>query len=469
MLKRIPIIGIGIFIAVVAAVTVSVSGAAFETKYSPVDNTVKYNTLKTTILNWGTEAAQENIVDSFNEFRQKYRELNDSTYDSTETVNKYNAAKTDFNAFKTQYNNMGQIYWLIHKDHFVELDAMLGVLTTFFANTYSTADEVIDGLKINLQWSGGSILDILGNMYLQKLTNKQLAELNTITALPPSNEAYEVLYNTYAAYIDETFEGFLADYIGFENYNRFDADGKAALNRYIIDNNLQGKYSNAFSFGDVTNTAIGVSLFDYVFNNMEMATVPLILIVIILTACVFFTDIEQNTIIMTLSTRRRRTGVVLSKLLAVFVTTVAVTVCLSLIYIACGLVFYNAAVAEPIVCLFNGASPTVITQVNYFVIYILSLLFKLSVFIAGAGLFSLSKADPKIIVGATLLVAIAIILSNALLGGIVGIDIIKYFGATLFMSPTPKVSWMIYTLPVVAAAVAVAFWQLLHNFRKKDF
>jgi hypothetical protein len=210
---------------------------------------------------------------------------------------------------------------------------------------------------------------------------------------------------------------------------------------------------------------------------MELAVIPLIILSTVLAAAAFFTDIHQNTIITALSARRGRRSIAVSKLSAVLIAAAGAALVLTAAYTIIGILFYNAGAADPTAYLFNGTEPAVMTSVNYYTVYFLSLILKLSVFIITAGLFSLSKAEPLYAVGLTLLTAIMIILTNAIFGGflfyqfipILAIDPINYFGATLFLSPMPPEFNILYTMPLFFAIVAVAIWQLIYNFRKRDF
>jgi hypothetical protein len=194
-------------------------------------------------------------------------------------------------------------------------------------------------------------------------------------------------------------------------------------------------------------------------------------------SCAFFTDIYTQTIIESISSRRRRISVVISKILAVWLAMIFVILTLTAVYTVVGIFVFGAAANADIAALFSNKTPFVMSQVNYFVLYIISLLFKLSVFMLSAGLFSLSRARPAVIVALSLAVTAAIILCNALLGPFIfyqfiplaALEPIKYFGAVLFMSPMPNAFNIWYTLPVMAAFVVVGFFQLVYNFSKKDF
>jgi hypothetical protein len=277
--------------------------------------------------------------------------------------------------------------------------------------------------------------------------------------------------------LDENFDRNLAEYSGFSGYNPHTAQADITLNKYLLENNLYDSSSGAFKFGDIYNGNNNVSLFDFVFTNLEIIGVPLAILAIIFMSCAFFTDIYTQTIIESVASKRRRISVVISKISAVLLALVFVLLCLTAIYIAVGILIFKATIGADIVALFNNDTPVVWTQVNFLLLYLLSLLFKLSVFILAGGLFSLSKVRPNIIVGLSLLTAAAMLAANALLGGIIfyqfvpllALEPIKYFGAVLFMSPVPVDFNILYTLPVLFTLVAVGFFQVVYNFSKKDF
>jgi hypothetical protein len=277
--------------------------------------------------------------------------------------------------------------------------------------------------------------------------------------------------------LDENHTRNLAEYAGFEEYDRNTAAAEVTLNEYLLANSLHDSSARAFTFGDIYNGSSTVSLFDFVFTNLEIVGVPLAIITIIFMSCAFFTDIYTQTVIESVASRRRRISVVISKILAVWTAVTCVILGLIAIYTAVGILFADATVGADIVALFNNDTPLVWTQANYFLLYLVSLLFKLSVFMLPAGLFSLSRVRPSVIVSMSLLTVTAILLANALLGGmifyqyipILAVEPIKYFGATLFMSPAPTDFNILYTLPLLCAVVIVGFFQIVYNFSKRDF
>ncbi|MDR1917392.1 MAG: hypothetical protein LBQ05_00180 [Christensenellaceae bacterium] len=487
IVRRISLFGILGFIIVTAMISVAITLLFFNDKPENISYRTQYAEL-TAQLDIGTWNAhrptQSAIKFSLDEFHTAYKQLNTvasiNGTDSPLYIAAKNSATQKFTIIKEEFENLEPEYWLIFTGDLQKLTAATEILTDF----YITGE--ISLAQMNTEWETLKLSSIIDNMVVQELSSAQLYELNELTTrLNDSDDggnayincAYRLLYNSYALELDENTARNLAEYTGFNEYNHNAAVAAVTLNEYLLANNLYDSSAHPFTFGDIYNGNNTVSLFDFIFTNLEIVGVPLVIITIIFMSCAFFTDIYTHTIIETVASRRRRISVIISKIFAVWVATFCVILGLIAIYVTVGILFTDATVGADIVALFNNDTPLVWTPANYFALYLLSLLFKLSVLMLSAGLFSLSRVRPSIIVGLSLLIAMAILLANALLGGIIfyqyipilALEPIKYFGATLFMSQMPTAFNILYTFPILGAVVVVGFFQIVYNFSKRDF
>ena len=503
IMKRVlPLLVIFILLAV-ATTTMVITACAFN--HAPVDSfdpAQAYQELADQITGWDIER-QDNLATSFNDFYDNYKKLNRSaTYGDDDLVKNYNAAYQAFQTFYTKYympfihpTGQDQIanYLLVRGNYISKLDTIITRLGKYFDTERSDDDskQIIQNLyQINTAWKGADIQEIFQNILVQNITEDDLTNLQNFIKQYPANQpdydytnAYDSLHNQYYLALhqclkqQENYSGNLADYNHYQDYQ-----GVAITQRAIQTANYRLKYdaqdyAEPFAFGKIFNHTTNVSLFDFVFTNLEMAAIPLLLIVIIWGTCAFFTDTYQNTIITSLTASKRRTPVLLTKICVTLTLGILALLCFVGIYIAGGLIFFHAAIGPEILFLANGITPTLISPINYFVLYVLNLVWKMFPFIAICGLFSFSKTKPMVIVGTTLLIFIAIILCNALLGSfsfyqfipLQALDPIRYSGAQLFISPTPPVYNFWYTFPILLMINVGLYWQLIYNFRHRDF
>lgn len=479
--KRLTPVFFLVFVIAVAAVTIIVSAIGFNHPTTEVDHTDDYAALQNKIQNWD-EPRQDGMSQAFADFYEQYKIMNAATYNNDNLVAKYNNAKEAFQSFYADYYcrlTQASDYLLVHQDYFDNLNEIMKDLNQFFTGQKNEA-QIREGLAINTKWENTSLQTILDKIHVQKIKDTDLAELKDFLEKNTySNDAYIYARNKYllAVVQNSQYDGHLASYHGFADYvDNATCEQNIKLAQHRLEN-ADTDFSQPFAFGKIYNNTSQVSLMDFVFNNLEMASIPILILVIILAACTFFTDVYQGTVITALSATKKRYQVILSKTLAVLVLTIVTLLLFTGIYITTGLLFFNAQIAPSILFLFNGTQIAVMSQINYFVLYFFSLLFKMLPFIALCGLFSFSKADPRLIVGCTMLAAIVVILCNAILGSfwfyqfvpLLALDPIRYFGAQLFISPTPSTYNIWFTLPVMLIITVYLYWQLIHNFKKKDF
>jgi hypothetical protein len=481
ILKRITVWGFLGFILAVAAVSLLVTHLLFNNKPARVDHSADYAELKQQIENWDiNKTNRADLKTALDEFHNAYKVMNAKAATGVNYGAELSAAKSKFTIFATRFAAIQPEYWFIRPNELESLKNGMTTLRGFYI------EERISLAAVNTEWETIRLSNVIDNMFVQELPPAQLDELNGIIAELDANDdnsvsyincAYQVLYNNYALLLDKNFDGNIFHFTNFTDYNPDTATAAVTLNNYLLEKGLHDNSAHAFAFGDIFNTNNSISLFDFIFTNLEIAAIPLAIIAIIITASAFWTDIHTNVIIETVASRRKRAAIVLTKIFASLIAILGVLLSLILIYTLSGTLLFDATVTPNIVALFNNRTPMVFTPANYFAFYILSLIFKLFVFMLGAGLFSLSKSAPIFVVGFSLLAALLMILTNALFGPVIfyqyvpllALEPIKYFGAKLFMSPMPTQFNILYTLPLLGALVIIGFFQLVWNFAKKDF
>lgn len=462
----------------------------------PVDVSAEYAAMQTKIENWNN-VNRSNFADTFDQFYQDYKAMNARTlYDTEQLVSKYQQAKSSFDDFYILYydnpsydveNNVGE-YLLVRTEYFDAFKSVINQLKFFFDENYADNDAIINGLKFtNPSWHDANLQTIIKDLFfVQEISADDLADLQEIFVKHPANEpgynytdVYEYVRNRFniAVATSSTYTGNLSDYDGFNNYRDVTTATRACdLAKYRLEHNTED-FAKPFTFGKIFNNSQQVSLLDFVFTNLEMAMIPLVLLVMIWAACTFFTDHYQNTLIAPITAGKKRSTIILTKTSVILLLTVFALLLLTGIYTVCGLLFFHAYLSPSILFLFNGTTVMTMSALNYFAIYFLNLVFKLLPLIAICGLFSFVKNKPFVIIGFTTLICVAVVVLNALLGQfdfyqfipLMGLDPIRYFGTQLLFAPMPNAYNIWYTFPVMSVITIVLYWSLIHIFRHHDF
>ncbi len=472
----------------------------FKISYTPIEYKnvdTAYAALETKIQNWNTTNIREQFSIAFDTFYNDYEIMNASTlYDTDHIVDKYHEAQTTFNQFYLDYYlhptygiySHYADYLLVRSEYNEKFSEILSTLNEFFTNNYSDRNDIVRNLSsTNPTWEDASLKTILENLfYVQKIKSEDLAELKAFFNTHPAGQvgydytdAYDYAINRFyiAVNTGSTYVGKLSQYAGFEDYRDTMTSTRACnLAEYRIEH-ADEDFAIPFEFGNIYNNSNQISLFDFVFTNLEMAMIPISLLVMVWAACTFFTDNNQNTLITPVTAGKHRSTIILTKTAVILLLMVMSLLILTGIYITIGLLFFRAYVSPDILFLFNGTTPIAMSSANYFAVYFLNLVFKLLPLIALCGLFSFIKSRPFVIVGFTALIYVGIILCNQLLGWfwfyqfvpLMGLDPMRYFGAKLLFAPMPSTYNLWYTFPIVVCGTAAMYWTLIHIFRHHDF
>ena len=490
-----------IILLATAVITVAVTAIFFrEAPADPADVSTQYAELEAKIAAWDKDSKlRTNINETFETFYKKYKTMNSCTQNGIGLVDSYREARTAFQDFYHQYyeryiyngeqDNIKD-YLLVQEKYYKDFNDILSTLAKLFDKEYGNGDEdkiAAELRKTNPAWDDANLQTILKNLFfVQNIEPEELSGLKAFFTEHPAGQvgydytnAFDYVQNRFWLAVDSgsTKNDQLSKYKGFENY-----PGKTAATRamQLADYRLanpETDYAAPFAFSNIYNNGNQISLFDFVFTNLEMAMIPVTLLVMIWAACAFFTDNYQNTLITPVAVGKKRSTIIVTKMLAVMMLAVLALIVLTGVYLTCGLVFFKAYITTNILCLFNGTTAMTIPAIGYFILYLLNLVFKILPIIAICGLFSFSKMKPFVIIGFTVLIYAAVIAANALLGGfgfyqfvpLMGLDPIRYFGAQLLFAPMPSSYNIWYTFPAMLAITVILYWALIRKFRKHDF
>ncbi|MBO4726169.1 MAG: hypothetical protein J5598_01030 [Clostridia bacterium] len=326
----------------------------------PAVNT-EYTALENKIQNWNSSINRSAFELAFDKFYSDYKTMNASTFDSDKLVDNYNTARESFNNFYWDYyrhyiygtNKKIDDYLLVRTNYITAFDDILVQLDSFFNLISPNNDTIIAGLRTtNAAWEDAILQDILDNLFfVQKITSSELTELQAFFNAHPANQtgtdytqAYNYALNRYwlAVATSSSYVGDLSQYEGFNDYQSVTASTRACeLAKYALEHSDED-FAAPYSFGNIFNNSQQVSLFDFVFTNLEMAMIPLTLLVMIWAACVFFADHYQHTMITTVAAGKRRSTIILTKMAVVLTLTTVSLLFLIGVYVTSGLLFFKA-------------------------------------------------------------------------------------------------------------------------------
>ena len=499
VLRRVSPLAILIVLLLTSFLTVSITGLCFNTPPEPTpDVSTEYSNLVTQINNWDATLDRNSFMEAFNSFYADYKTMNASTFNGTDLVNSYNKAKSSFNKFYINYyqqyinGDKSKItqYLLIQEQHLALLDEILVKLDSFFQSEYTedNKEDIIHALEMpNNAWEDASLKTILEDLfYVQTISNDDLNQLKKFFINYPANQegfdytnAYEYALNKYwlAVESNSEYNGHLSRYEGFELYQNSTLSQQACkLAAYRLQH-ADKDFTTPYAFGKIYAQTEQVSLLDFVFTNMEMAMILVTVLVTIWATSAFFTDSHQNTLISPITAGKKRSTIVVSKMLVVILLALISILILTGIYLTIGVLIFNAYFSPDILFLLNETTPVAMSAINYYVLYFLSLIFKLLPLIAISGLLSFTRAKPFVIIGIVILLYTAIASANIFLSNFafyeyvpfLGLNPISYCGTDSLLSTMPSTYNIWYTFPAMFGITIILYVLLVQKFRRHDF
>jgi ABC-type transport system involved in multi-copper enzyme maturation permease subunit len=273
----------------------------------------------------------------------------------------------------------------------------------------------------------------------------------------------------------------IAKFQGFRTFNNAAArDRIAVLGKIMADGKTTYDFSAPFTFGAVINKTTGTTPQDFIFNNLELVTIPLIILAGLVVIFCIFDDIKKNTILAPLVSTQSRRKIILAKLFACAITIALVITVFSLLYFVTALALTGGGVSAPSVIIgFGGKAFTMPPTVLLF-IYLFSLFFKLVFCASIVALFCINaKTLTGILVKSGPIVAFLILL-NVFFSFVfsvafyqylplLALDFAGYFGVGYMLSRHlfSVVIW--YTLPIMLIALTAIIITTVVKFTKRDF
>lgn len=267
---------------------------------------------------------------------------------------------------------------------------------------------------------------------------------------------------------------------GFGTFNKAQTRDRMAVLEVIV---LKGKasfdYSTPYAFGKVLHKGTGTTAYDFLFNNLELITIPLIAIACLIVMFSIFDDIRKNTVFATLLSPQGRRSTIVAKLLACTITIAAVITAFAFLFLASAAMI-TGNVAAPSVLLAFGGKAHMISPFTLLTVYMISLFFKILFFASVTALLCIDADSYKEVIVRTLFVIGAITALNLIFTVIVplifyqylpfiGIDFAGSLGVKFMLSRYMASAFVWYTLPVMLIAWISIIVTAIVRFEKRDF
>jgi hypothetical protein len=276
----------------------------------------------------------------------------------------------------------------------------------------------------------------------------------------------------------ENHGGRISIFYGFEDFRDGRADAEIKRLGFLLDNlKCELDYASALNFWGVMSATTGTTIIDYIFTNMEIVSVLLILLGLLLAWYSIFVDIKNNTIIGNVASMHGRGKTIISKLIAISIIILTVmAMFVGLFYIA-GSIFASTNATLPVLTMFNG-NVYVVSPLLMFVMYLVSLFLKVLFFAFIMSIFCVGLVKAKQVLLCGLGLTASVIVLNALLGRfafwayspLAAVDFIRYVGVNLMLSS--PACFAIAIIPVLIAAATVLVSGLFFSIRlfcRRDF
>jgi len=405
----------------------------------------------------------------------------------------FEAARVDFNKFKTCADEGLDKILITPKDHsrfqtgIAELLKSIeeGNPSDFFSkctatmNAYEDFGKVIPGILLSAKSmtfsedQKGELSGVYDNYIQPNLDNKFLTD-----------DIYRADYlSSCCEYLElniKLMQSGVSQYYGFTDFSEAAAKDRLAVLRVLVERGETSfDYSAPYSFGAVLNKGVGTTQFDFVFNCLEIVSIPLIVFACFIVVYCIFDDIRKNTVYASLVSSQSRRKVITAKLLACTLAIAALILVFILLFYFTALVM-TGGVSAPTVLTAFGGNAVFISPSLLLLFYVFSLFFKVLFFASITALFCInSESLNEVLIKSAVLVGLLIFL-NLMFTVIfnlafyqylplVALDFAGFLGVGFLMTHHVASGYIWFTLPVLILAWIMILAVTVRRFNKRDF
>ena len=267
---------------------------------------------------------------------------------------------------------------------------------------------------------------------------------------------------------------------GFSDFNQYvTRDRIAILSVLINENKIESDFSTPFHFNQVLHAQTGTTGMDFVFNNLELVSIPLIILACLIVVFCIFDDIKKNTIIGSLVGPQSRRKVITAKLLACTITIAFAIGIFGFLFFMTAMIITGTVTAPTILTAFGGAAIK-ISPFLLLLIYLISLFFKVLFFASITALFCINAKSLKSVLIKSGIIIGVIILLNAFLSVVwplvfyqylplIALDFAGFFGIGFMLSGHLASTFIWFTLPIMLIIWGAIITATILKFNKRDF
>lgn len=421
---------------------------------------------------------------------------------------------------------------LINEDIYYNLEIELNYLSNILDGTQSNKDikyyiqldttlnetgsiskirKLISNIKNNI-YSSESIEKILIEN-LQKnnqLKSELQTEINNIYEIATTNTAENIsqlnrqktknyillyfcsdiyLYNimessTFLEFAKNYSDSELNKYMGFENFNSYEYSQTMSVYNYLLENKIIST-DVAYPFSFNTNSSLKTNSFDYAFFSMEIICLLIIAFTVIIGAGTVAKEFNDGTIKLLAIRPYSRTKIIKSKILSTLFVAFLFTIIAMIVSLITGTIIYGTFSTNMIVCI-NATTTLTMPIWTVFIIYIISLLIKISIYallaITISTIFRSYVWSVCISIGIYIINMIVTFISNGAnwlrYNIFANIDFFKFFGITfnqnnssinsLFNSPIFVGTNLYITCSIILCSILILNVIIYSVFKHKD-
>ena len=466
--------------------------------YEVFQSRTRYENLVGHIQNFATPQWQVEVLDqAFTNFEQQYQVF----YHSIGPQVQFQFQTTQ-HLFQVFYNLsrtyvIDNRFFFINANDYREFARAMQDLNSIFSNpqgynlraqAHTIREQVdlgrivrgLEPIQLSNRTSLDEVISWLDNRYLDLVTSTKFSgsEYQALKEYEFFSMAYLFLAHQFTVAAADSAPSSPRNFYWFQDFGTTRQNAQIIKTQWLLgQGSTRFDYSSPFSFMGASFIMSGSSPGDFIFSNLEIAALVLILFTVALTIFCIFDDIKKQTVINTLVSRHSRRKIIISKLIACWLAITLVVLVLTLLYLLVAL-FAVGGVGNPsILLVFNGTSITTMSAFGMLVLYVLFLLLKLFFVCSVTAMLCLvfKKFMPLAIVA--VLVPAIIVVMNAFLYPFMfyrffpflGLEAINFFGTTSFISGVPPIFNIWLVLPVILLIHLGIILLTIRLFSRKDF
>lgn len=326
-------------------------------------------------------------------------------------------------------------------------------LNELYNNYYLIAEERLINIKTELD---KFYTEFNTDEYVNSMEKK--ANLNEFISLyfNTAKQSLEIIENKINLKIANTFDDSqFVKFYRYSTFNRYQSEQLATRQEYLFQNNkMDYEYANSFGFLNTSN--FESNAFDFAYFVLELFSFIIIIYCVVLGSGMIAGEQSNGTLKLLAIRPYRRSKLLSSKILATLIFIIIFVLFSSIIAFIAGGTLYGFT-SLPVLAIFDSNTAFVISPVLLFLLYLITLIAKIFVYIALAFFISTLFKSYVGAVTVSILCFFATSVLNVYLSAsaifkffpLSNLDLFKYFGGGYFASETSASIINMFTSPIL--------------------